>query len=573
MGINCAMTRVTAGGSGMHAGGAPRPLALLVLLLWAALIVPAGSFSIPPLDRDESRFMQATVQMLETGDFITIRFQEDERNKKPAGIYWLQAASVSALSDAGARQPWAFRVPSMMAGVLSIVLMYLLFSRLIGPVPAFWGAFLLAAAPTFAGEATIAKTDAALTTCVIAAQGALAIIFRRYVAEEDIGWRVPVLFWVALGVGILIKGPIAPMISFLTIAALGLWLLATGRNPFRFGFAYRPFTGIGILALMVGPWAVAIGLATEGRFFTEALGDDAFGKLNEVQESHDGSLLYYLKAVWIFFWPAALFIPLAAWHAIRRWRDPAVAFCLAWLVPSWIVFEIASTKLTHYTLPLYPALAFLIALSVLTLRDAAPGFAERLMRGLGILTWLGASLVVGAVLVWLVQSFDDHGLTVFHIALLALLAIVAMIAAGLMLLRRPAAAMAAASLAGAILAWGLFEGTLPRLEALHLSPRASQLLDDMDLHPRLDGAPPVALYGYNEPSLVFLLGTATIHAEADGMAAWMAVAPGHVAIVNEENQEAFLAATQETPLSVLATLDGFNYSNNKASTLTVYISE
>nr|WP_241735830.1 glycosyltransferase family 39 protein [Aquisalinus flavus] len=511
--------------------------------------------------------------MLDSGDFISIRFQDDERNKKPAGIYWLQAASVSVFSDADARAPWAFRVPSMAAGVLSVLFLGLFFSRLIGPGAAFWGAFLLAAAPTFAGEATIAKTDAALTTCVIAAQGALAVIFRRYVAREEIGWRVPVLFWIALGAGILIKGPIALMISVLTIAALGLWLLSTGRNPFRFGLAHRPFTGLAILALIVGPWAVAIGLATEGRFFTEALGDDAFGKFAEVQESHDGSFLYYLKTVWLFFWPAALFIPLALWHAVRRWRDPAVAFCLAWLIPSWIVFEIASTKLTHYTLPLYPALALLIALSMLDLRACASGIGERLMRGLGILTWAGATIVVGAVLIWLAMSFDDHGLTGFHVTLLALLGMIATSAAALLIFRRPAAAMATASLAGAVLAWGLFEGMLPRLEALHLSPRASQLLDDLDLHPRLDGAPPVALYGYNEPSLVFLLGTDTIHAEAEGMAAWMAAAPGHVAIVDEENREAFLAATQQIRLSIIATLDGFNYSNNKAATLTVYISE
>ena len=44
------------------------------------------------IDRDEARFAQATRQMLETGDFLRIRFQDEARNKKPAGIYWLQAA-------------------------------------------------------------------------------------------------------------------------------------------------------------------------------------------------------------------------------------------------------------------------------------------------------------------------------------------------------------------------------------------------------------------------------------------------------------------------------------------------
>ena len=45
-------------------------------------------------------------------------------------------------------------------------------------------------------------------------------------------------------------------------------------------------------------------------------------------------------------------------------REPAVSFLLAWLVPSWIVFELAVTKLPHYVLPLYPAIAILIAVMV-----------------------------------------------------------------------------------------------------------------------------------------------------------------------------------------------------------------
>ena len=55
---------------------------------------PFGMLAVPPLDRDESRFAQATAQMLESGDFTVIRFQEEPRFKKPVGIHWLQAASV-----------------------------------------------------------------------------------------------------------------------------------------------------------------------------------------------------------------------------------------------------------------------------------------------------------------------------------------------------------------------------------------------------------------------------------------------------------------------------------------------
>ena len=70
-----------------------------------------GDFAMPPLDRDESRFAQATAQMLETGDFVVIQFQDQPRFKKPVGIHWMQAASVALLGPSEG----AFRMPSALA--------------------------------------------------------------------------------------------------------------------------------------------------------------------------------------------------------------------------------------------------------------------------------------------------------------------------------------------------------------------------------------------------------------------------------------------------------------------------
>src|SRR5215216_7860733 len=70
--------------------------AVLVLVFIGLLAFLPGFFRIPPVDRDEARFAQATKQMIETGDFVDIRFQNEVRYKKPVGIYWLQAAAVKA---------------------------------------------------------------------------------------------------------------------------------------------------------------------------------------------------------------------------------------------------------------------------------------------------------------------------------------------------------------------------------------------------------------------------------------------------------------------------------------------
>src|SRR5271156_7183169 len=88
-----------------------RPYALLGLLC-LALYLP-GMTAIPVLDRDEARFAEATRQMLESGDFLHIRFQNEARNQKPAGIYWLQAAAVSVFSAPESTAIWPYRLPSL----------------------------------------------------------------------------------------------------------------------------------------------------------------------------------------------------------------------------------------------------------------------------------------------------------------------------------------------------------------------------------------------------------------------------------------------------------------------------
>src|SRR5271170_6643021 len=99
-----------------------RPYALLAVLCLALYLL--GMTAIPVLDRDEARFAQATRQMLETGDFLRIRFLNEARNRKPAGIYWLQAAAVRLFSDPEATAIWPYRLPSLIGAGLAVLLTF-----------------------------------------------------------------------------------------------------------------------------------------------------------------------------------------------------------------------------------------------------------------------------------------------------------------------------------------------------------------------------------------------------------------------------------------------------------------
>ena len=90
-------------------------LAALIALIGAL----PGALALPTLDRDEARFAEASAQMLESGDLVTIHFQDAPRFKKPVGIYWLQAAAVRTLSHVEDRAIWAYRVPSLLGAMLA----------------------------------------------------------------------------------------------------------------------------------------------------------------------------------------------------------------------------------------------------------------------------------------------------------------------------------------------------------------------------------------------------------------------------------------------------------------------
>src|SRR3954467_5651849 len=95
-----------------------RPLAVLLLICVLAWL--PGFFTLPPLDRDESRFAQATKQMLETQDFVDIRLGDAARYEKPVGIYWLQAASTAMLDGGSRDQIWTYRVPSFLGALAAV---------------------------------------------------------------------------------------------------------------------------------------------------------------------------------------------------------------------------------------------------------------------------------------------------------------------------------------------------------------------------------------------------------------------------------------------------------------------
>jgi 4-amino-4-deoxy-L-arabinose transferase-like glycosyltransferase len=518
-----------------------------------------GVFGLPPLDRDESRFAQATAQMLETGDFVNIEFQDDPRHKKPVGIHWLQAASVAVVSSPEARDIRAYRIPSLLGAMLAAAACAWGAAPFFGRRGGFVAGAVLGATFLLSTEASIAKTDAVLCGAVVLTQAALA---RLYGAARGIGTAgngTRTLMWVGLALAILIKGPIGPMVFALTLAAL--WIAdREGRWIRKLGWTW----GLALIALIVGPWAVAITVATDGAFWGSAIGGDLAPKLAGADERHGGLPGYHLAVLPLAAFPATLLIPaaLAAGWALRR--EPGVRFALAWLIPAWLVFELSPTKLPHYPLPLYGALAWLVAAA---LSRPVPAAARLSGAVLAVL----AAVALAAGTVYLLSEYGDATDTTLAAFTVGLFAAAGLAGAVLLVRDAPRAALASASVLGVLAHGFLAEGLLPRLEPLRLTPRAAEALAVLNLDPRRGLQPgPVEVAGFAEPSLVFLLGTQT--GLGDAPEAAQAVQEGRPAIVAGEHQAAFARelARRGAQAEAVATVDGFNYSNGDETRLTLY---
>lgn len=321
-------------------------LCLILFLPWFA--------GFPLTDRDEALFAQSTRQMAETGDLLRIRFLDEARNKKPVGIYWLQSAAVALTTGPADNAIWPYRLPSLIGAILAVLLTHSIALRLMSAQAALAAGVILAASLVLAGEARLAKTDAALLAATL---GSMAVLVRVWTDRPDrISPVIRAQFWGWLAAAMLIKGPIGPLVVALT-------LLALGGYERRWGWAMALLRGGGPLLFLAitAPWYLAITWVEGWSFWEDSLGRDLLGKVAAGQESHGLPPGSHLLALVFSFWPGTALLLLALPGLRLALGNPTVRLALAWALPFWIVLELTPTKLLHYPLPVFPALAMLAA--------------------------------------------------------------------------------------------------------------------------------------------------------------------------------------------------------------------
>lgn len=469
--------------------------------------------------------------MVESGDWVVPRVQDRARLNKPPLIYWLQSASVMVLGDAPGQYRngniWVFRLPSVLCAIASVLLTWRLGLRLMDPRAAALGAGLLAVCPMVAWDAHQARADQLLLLTVVASQHALFVCWRhtqggRKDRQAPLIWCV--YLWASVGLGVLAKGPITPMIVSLTLGALCLQsrrmprhrgteaaplvdssepgAQATGLDAFKLFFALRPLLGLGIVLAVVAPWVVTVALRIGWAEYLGTIYEETVGRSAAAREGHWGPPGYHLVLLCVLFWPGVMFTGLALRRAWKRQRRPGELFLLAWIVPAWIAFELVATKLPHYTMPVYPAIALLSGRAVLAAASGTLiGIHEWGTRiGLAIWALVGVGIMVaGLALLSLLSRFDDVNDAAMVTSLWYLpIGFVLVMVLRSMLAGEWLQAQLRSMVAVVMMLVLLFTTLAPA--ANRMSTRVVQAINDID--PK--GERPITAVGYQEDSLIFL---------------------------------------------------------------------
>lgn len=322
-------------------------------LLCSSLVINlVGNAATPLWDRDEPRFATATREMIERGDWIVPTFNGDLRTDKPILIYWLMRGAYMLFGD----NPFAARLVSSVAGAVACLLTYGLAQAMFGRRVAILAGWMLALSPMLIVESKLATVDALLLAEIAGCQW---ILWRIVSQPGDGKSRSARWLWLLLGLAVLTKGPVA-------LAIVGVTLLGFGAIRHEWSWLRRlePWSGLAILAVVVLPWAVAVQVLTGGEFLRHSLGHHVVSRSLTPLENHRGFPGYYVVSVLGMMAPWGFFLPLAiaaGWKKPRR--DPRFAFLAAWAIGTLLLFEAVRTKLVHYYLPAYPALALWLAAS------------------------------------------------------------------------------------------------------------------------------------------------------------------------------------------------------------------
>ncbi len=345
-------------------------MGLLAALAAVLFSLNLGGYGLwPP---DEPRFAQVAREMLQSGNYLTPHINGEPYKEKPPLLFWCVAMLSRIPGDV---TEVTARIPSVVSGVLTLLVTMALAQRLYGPQVALWSGVILITSFRYWWQARFGQIDMLLALWL-----SLSLYsFWRWHEARRLPWLLG--FYLAVAAGVMSKGPGVVVFP-------GLLVLTFYWHDWAAWRAMRPVLGavivVGLYALWMLPARMGVDTTTADTGAQSAVAANLFrqtlGRFGGV--SHANPPWYYLLNLPVDWLPWALFLP---WSIPWVWRNRreggAMRLLLCWSVPAFLFFSAAIGKRQLYLFPLAPVLAILFARSILDLMQSE---SSRLRRGIAM---------------------------------------------------------------------------------------------------------------------------------------------------------------------------------------------
>jgi 4-amino-4-deoxy-L-arabinose transferase-like glycosyltransferase len=325
------------------------PLVVLCVLASAVLFWRLGSRSL--IDWDEAIYAQVAKEMVQNGDWFTLHWGYRPWFEKPPLLIWSTAALFSIF---GVSEFWA-RAASALSGIAVTALVFLIGRRIYQRTSiAFLAGIVLLTSPHFVHSSRFGTMDVMLTMFTF-----LAIYAYLRAKEDAPDWWFPV--WVACALAVLTKsaaGVIAPIV----IAAA---LVLDGRLTKT--LRLRAFWGgLATAAVLVAGWHLGMYLVHGQAFLDVYFGRHLLERATTTLDGHAGGRDFYIRRLQSDFFPWVFLLPFAVAVGLRDSIGARTGARSILLVAAVVfgLYTLVQTKLEWYIVPMYPALALLVARTI-----------------------------------------------------------------------------------------------------------------------------------------------------------------------------------------------------------------
>jgi 4-amino-4-deoxy-L-arabinose transferase-like glycosyltransferase len=328
----------------------------LLMFALAALVLLAGLGLRDPWPADEPRFAVVARDMLASGHWLIPHIGGALYADKPPLYFWLLALSFWLTGSVRA----GFLLPSVVAGFVTLALVYDLTHRLYDRTTAAWAGLVLLSTLQFAFEFKAAQIDPVLTMFTTLS---LYALLRHLLLGPSWNWYAVGGF--AAGLGIITKGvgflPLLVLLPYAVIVRLG-WPVRVRDYNWRWTLA--PIAAVAAVSLWLVPMLLATSSSAElAAYRHEILFGQTIGRY-AAAPGHWHPWWFFVGATIPWAWlPVSLALPwlVKPWRNALRERDARVALPLAWIALVVVFFSLSSGKRGVYLLPTVPALALATA--------------------------------------------------------------------------------------------------------------------------------------------------------------------------------------------------------------------